>query len=151
MTICDRGYVARRHESRRAAGGRDAGSFAVEFALGVPIFVMVLFLLAAGWRVGGASIDVDSVAGTAARAASLARTPATAVTAARQIAEADLAGTCTRIDVQVDTANFHRGGSVTVQVTCTVSTRQLLGVHAPGSITTQASATSPLDIYRTTG
>jgi Flp pilus assembly protein TadG len=135
---------------RHVLGGRDNGSFAVEFALGVPIFVMVVFLLAGGLRVGGAYIDVDSLAGTAARAASLARSPAGAIAAARQVASADLDGKCTTIGVRVDTGNFHRGGSVTVHLSCTVSTRQLLGVRAPGSITTTASATSPLDIFRTT-
>jgi Flp pilus assembly protein TadG len=128
----------------------DAGSFAVEFAAGVPVFIASVLLIAAAWRFGGASIDVGSVAGTAARAASLARSPAQAVTAARQVADADLSGKCANIGVHVNTSNFHRGGSVTVQVSCTISTRQLVGIRAPGSLTASASATSPVDIFRTT-
>jgi hypothetical protein len=50
--------------------------------------------------------------------------------------------------VTVDTSDFRRGGTVRVTVACTVNTKGLLGVRLPGSITTRATSSSPLDLYR---
>lgn len=136
----------------RRWGGRghrcdDRGSTAVEIALAVPIFVALLLLLITSTRYASAMIEVQSTAGAAARAASLARSPTAASTAASQ-ASATLSD-CTTRTVTVDTSAFHPGGQVTVEVTCTISTRTLTGFAFPGSVTATATSTSPLDVYRT--
>ncbi len=111
--------------------------------------VLLLFLLTAAVHLGRAAIDVNSAAAAAARAASLARTAPAATTAARNAATADLAGQCASLSVTVDTSAFHRGGAVTVTVACTVTTHGLTGISIPGSVTTRAASTSPIDLYRT--
>ena len=127
----------------------DRGSVSVEIALSVPLVLLLLFLLSATVHLGRAAIDVNAAAAAGARAASLTRTPAAATTAARDTATADLAGRCAALVVTVDTTGFRRGGAVTVTVACTVTTRGLTGIDVPGSVTTQATSTSPLDMYRT--
>ena len=137
----------------RPVGGRrgDRGSVSVEIALSVPLMVLLLllFLLTAAVHLGRAAIDVNSAAAAAARAASLARTAPAATTAARNAASADLAGQCASVSVTVDTSVFHRGGAVTVTVACTVTTHGLTGINVPGTVTTRAASTSPIDLYRT--
>ncbi len=136
-----------RQPGRRRDG--DRGSVTVEIALAVPLMVLLLFLLTAAVHLGRAAIDVNSAAAAAARAASLARTAPAATTAARNAATADLAGQCASLSVTVDTSAFHRGGTVTVAVACTVTTHGLTGIDIPGAVTTRASSTSPIDLYRT--
>ena len=126
----------------------DRGSVTVEIALSVTLLVLLLFLLTAAVHLGRAAFDVNSAAAAAARAASLARTATAATTAARNAASADLAGQCASVSVTVDTSAFHRGGAVTVSVACTVTTHGLTGINIPGSVTTRAASTSPIDLYR---
>ncbi len=99
-------------------------------------------------HLGRAAIDVNAAAAAAARAASLSRSAPAATSAARTAATANLAGQCAAVSVTVDTSAFHRGGAVTVTVACTVTTHGLTGISIPGSVTTQASSTSPIDVYR---
>jgi Flp pilus assembly protein TadG len=138
---------------RWPAGGdrsRDGGSTAVELALGVPVTILLAFLIIAAFHVARASADTAAAAAAAARAASLSRTPTTATTAAQTSAAANLSGRCTAVSVTVDTSNFHRGGTVTVAVACTMTTRGLVGVGLPGTVTSRATSTSPLDLHRQT-
>lgn len=128
--------------------GGDRGSVAVELALGVPLLVLLLFLLIGAFNVGRANIDVNAAAGAAARAASLTRTSAAATTAATTSATTNLGTDCTRLSVSVDTSNYRRGGTVTVSLACTVPTRGLIGVGLPGALTITASSTSPIDRFR---
>jgi len=121
----------------------------VEIALSVPLIVLLLFLLTAAVHLGRAAIDVNSAAAAAARAASLSRSAPAATMAARNAATANLAGQCASVSVTVDTSAFHRGGAVTVTVACTVTTHGLTGISIPGSVTTRAASTSPIDVYRT--
>jgi Flp pilus assembly protein TadG len=136
---------------RRTTPGRlagDRGSVAVELAIGMALAVLFVFLLIGTFHIGRAEVDVNAAAAAASRAASLNGSASAAYLAASDGAAADLTGHCTRISVSVDTSQFHRGGAVTVHVGCTVSTRGLIGVRLPGSITVSASSTSPLDLYR---
>ena len=68
--------------------------------------------------------------------------------AARDSAAANLADRCAQVTVDVDTSGLRRGGQVTVQVACTVTTHGLLGVGLPGQLTLTGESTSPLDVYR---
>jgi Flp pilus assembly protein TadG len=148
MTVHIRQSPRPARQPRRRLGS-ERGSVAVEIALAVPLMVLLLFLLTAAVHLGRAAIDVNSAAAAAARAASLARTGPAATTAARNAATADLAGQCASLSVSVDTSAFHRGGTVTVAVACTVTTHGLTGIDIPGAVTTRASSTSPIDLYRT--
>ena len=149
MTVHNRQTAPPAHRPRCRSDG-DRGSVTVEIALAVPLMVLLLFLLTAAVHLGRAAIDVNSAAAAAARAASLARTAPTATTAARNAATANLAGQCASLSVTVDTSAFHRGGAVTVTVACTVTTHGLTGINIPGSVTTRAASTSPIDLYRST-
>ena len=76
----------------RRPGSRERGSAAAELVLVTPfLFLLLLFAVAAG-RLVQARLDVDSAAQQAARAASLARTPAAASAQAQEVAQAALAG-----------------------------------------------------------
>jgi len=126
----------------------DRGSVTLEITLAIPLLVMLVFVLVGALRLANATVDVNAAAGAASRTASLARTPGAARTAAHATATANLDGRCTSLDVDVDTSAFGRGGSVTVTVRCTVPTRGLTGLKLPGSVTSSASSTSPIDVYR---
>jgi Flp pilus assembly protein TadG len=123
---------------------------AVELALAVPILLAGLLLMMACFKVGAAHIDVTSAAGAAARAAAAQRTPAAATTAAQATASALLGDQCDQTTTSVDIGQFRPGGTVTVTLTCTTSLRKLTGFGLPTAVTTRASATSPLDVLRTT-
>ena len=73
--------------------------------------------------------------------------------AARAIAEEirrsiGLRLTCQPVAVTVDTSAFHPGGVVTARITCTVALADLAPLPVPGAETVQATATSPIDVYR---
>jgi Flp pilus assembly protein TadG len=111
---------------------------------------MLFFMVALG-RLAGARIDVDGAAAQAARAASVARGPASATAAAQQTAASALAGqgvTCGDLSVSVGVANFVPGGSVTVTVACSVSLADLVGLRLPSTETLSATAVEPVDLYR---
>jgi Flp pilus assembly protein TadG len=118
----------------------------------LPAMLLAVIAVAAAFHLSVARLDVESAAASAARAASLQRSPTTAVTAARDAAAADLAGrtvTCAVLDVAVDTSRFARGGSVTVTVTCQVDLATLTRTTGiPGHYTATATSTSPIDTYR---
>jgi len=133
--------------ARRHVRG-DRGAVAVEYALGIPMLVLVVLLAAGSFAMARANIDVNTAASSAARAASLSRDAATARSAAADTAHANLAGRCVTLTVHVDTTAFRRGGSVTVTVACTVSTQRLTGLGLPGTITFSATSTSPVDVFR---
>jgi Flp pilus assembly protein TadG len=136
--------------SRRPQSG-ERGSAAAELVLVTPfLFLLLLFAVAAG-RLVQARLDVDSAAQQAARAASLARTPAAASAQAMSVAQAALAGqsvSCSPAVITPDTADFVPGGEVTVQVTCTVHLSDLILLHVPGTETITSTFTSPIDTYR---
>jgi Flp pilus assembly protein TadG len=135
----------------RRPQSRERGSAAAELVLVTPfLFLLLLFAVAAG-RLVQARLDVDSAAEQAARAASLARTPAAASAQATSVAQAALAGqsvTCSPAVITPDTTDFTPGGEVTVQVSCTVHLSDLSLLHVPGTETITATFTSPIDTYR---
>ncbi|OHV31608.1 hypothetical protein CC117_25680 [Parafrankia colletiae] len=139
-----------RRRGRQSAGG-DRGSAAVELTLLTPLIVLLLLLIVYAGRAVNARGQVDTAAHTAARAASIARTPTQARTAAEQALAADLtpdAGPCTRVTVTVDTSQFHAGGVVRATVDCQLDQSDLAaGLPLPGQRIT-ATASAPIDVYR---
>ena len=140
----------RRSTARRGAAG-EAGAVATELVLLTPLLIVILLFVVALGRLAGARLEVDGAAAQAARAASIARDPATATAMAAQAATAALGSdhvTCGHLGVVTDTAAFAPGGEVTVTVTCTVDLADLTGLRLPPAESITASATSVVDTYR---
>lgn len=147
--------------SRRRAGARrgDEGSVAVEAAVLGPVLVLFILVIAAFGRVAVAHQAVDAAAAQAARAASIARTPAEASGSAQDAAAATLDDEhleCLAVDVDVDVTGFAapvgQPASVGAAVTCVVNLADLVGVPGlPGTIVVSGEVRSPLDTYRERG
>ena len=129
----------------------EAGAVATELVLLTPLLILLLLFVVALGRLAGARINVDGAAAQAARAASIATTPAGAAAEARQTAVVALGSdhvTCATLEVATNTARFAPGGSVTVTVTCAVALSDLTGLRLPASEQVASSATSVIDTYR---
>ena len=134
--------------------GRDeSGSVTAELVLLTPLLILMLLFVVALGRLSGARLEVDGAAAQAARAASIARDPATAVAMATQTATAALGSdhvTCSQLTVSTDTAQFAPGGSVAVTVTCHVALSDLTGLRLPASEPVTSRATAVIDAFRST-
>jgi Flp pilus assembly protein TadG len=134
---------------------RERGSVSVELALLAPALLLLLSFAVVAGRTQIAEGSVQEAARAAAREASLARDATTAAALAGAQAERALATQdlrCQRTTVDVDTAGFQappgQPGDVTVTITCVVGMADLLAPALPGSVTVEASFTSPVDAYR---
>lgn len=139
---------------RRAVPG-ERGSVTLELAIIAPFLLLLLGALILAGRVQVGAGAVEQAARSAAREASLARTPDAARIAAQQAADREIAAAgidCSAADVTVDVAGFGaplgQDAVVRVGVTCTVSMADLAIPGLPGSRTMSADAVSPLDRYR---
>ena len=139
---------------RRSA---DSGSATVELVILTPAVLLLLGLVVIGGRIALADNAISGVAGSAAREASLARSPAQAIAAAQTTASSTLADQnlhCLSTQVDVDTAGFAAapgtGASVRVDVYCTVALNEMALPGLPGSRTLHDFSVSPLDPYRET-
>ena len=131
--------------------GGEAGAVATELVLLTPLLILMLLFVVALGRLAGARLEVDGAAAQAARAASIARDPATATAMAAQTAVAALGSdhvTCAHLTVNTDVAGFAPGGQVAVTVTCTVGLSDLVGLRLPAAQSITSTATSVVDTYR---
>src|ERR687896_1488443 len=136
--------------ARSTDGATDHGA-AVELALTAPLLVLMLLFLVAAGRLTLARQEVDSAARQAARAASLARSPQNAPTAATATARAALSGSrpsCRTFHVATDTTAFRPGGRVAFTVTCTAALSDLAMLGVPGTREITARFSAPLDRFR---
>ncbi|MHB8342537.1 MAG: TadE/TadG family type IV pilus assembly protein [Mycobacteriales bacterium] len=141
--------AAQARQQRRGAAER--GSVTAELVLLTPLLILILLFVVALGRLASARLQVDTAAGDAARAASLARDPVTATQLAEQTATATLAGghlSCAHLGVSVDTADFVPGGWVAVTVTCSVSLADMTGLRLPATETVSSRFVEPIDRYR---
>jgi Flp pilus assembly protein TadG len=136
----------------------DRGSVTVELTLVVPALVLVLGLLVAGGRIWFARTVVAGAAQTAARAASLARTPSAAAAHGRDAGRASLSTAglrCASTSVQVGTAAFAvpvgTPATVRASVHCTVPLADVLLPGLPGSLALDGQGAAALDTYRSRG
>jgi len=146
-----RGRVELMRRLRRLCAAGDAGSSTAEAALLTPLLVAVLLLVVLCGRLVTAKMDLQAAASAAARSASIARSDAAARAEADRTARETLAGrgvTCQQASVTVTTGGLRPGGAVTVTVACTVPLADLALLAVPGSRTVQATATSPVDVWR---
>jgi Flp pilus assembly protein TadG len=135
--------------------GSDAGSAAIEAAVGTPAFMLFVLLIIFGGRVAIAHQAVQSAASEAARTASIARTQGEAQTAGESGASASLSSQglhCVSRRVSVDASGFALpvGTPARIQATvdCTIDLSDVAAPGVPGSMTITESMTSPLDTYR---
>jgi Flp pilus assembly protein TadG len=138
---------------RRLSTGEE-GSVATELVLLTPLLVLMLLFVVALGRTVSARMEVDGAAAQAARAASIARDPATATAMAEQAATTALGSdhvTCADLTVTTDTADFAPGGQVAVTVTCTVDLADLVGLRLPASQSISSTSTAVIDLYRAVG
>ena len=135
---------------RRTRPG-EAGGAAVEVALVAPVLIVMLLFVVGLGRLASARAAVDGAARDAARQASIRRSPARAVAEAEALARAALAGrdvTCTDLAVDVDVAELRPGGSVAVEVACTVALSDVSLSGLPGSKRLRSSFVAPVDRLR---
>lgn len=128
-------------------------SMAVEAVLLVPVLVLVLAVMVAGWRIWTVRADVRQASHAAARSASLQTSGARARVMATQVARTQLAATpCRQMSIDVDTSDFSRpdlsDASVSVRIGCSVELGDLLLPGVPGSVDASATGSSVLDRFR---
>jgi Flp pilus assembly protein TadG len=139
--------------SRSGWAHRDDGSATAEVTLVTSILIMILVLAGVYVHRGvDARIRINDVANQAARAASLQRTPDQARAEARTTATAALSSAglaCRSLNVTT-AADLQPGGTVTVDVSCTVDFGDAILLGASDSQQLSASAVAPVDTWRST-
>lgn len=132
----------------------DRGSVATEVTLVTPFLIMLLVFVAVLIHRGvDARLRLDDAAHQAARAASLQRSHAAAAAAAQSSAASALAtarGLCQSLGVAA-TGAIVPGGVVTVTVSCVLDLRDAVLLGVPGQTRLSATASEPLDTYRSAG
>lgn len=133
----------------RAGRRADRGSMAVEIVILTPLLVAFVMLVIAFGRYVNVRGQVEAVARDAARAASVERTAGGAQAAANAtVAAGTRTGTCSGAGL---TGAFVAGGTVQVEVRCSVTMSDLGLVGVPGTVTVSGTSAAPLDTYRRTG
>ncbi len=135
--------------------GQQRGSVAVEFALVVPVLVLLVGLVVGGARTWLARATVEQAAGAAARGISQARDPGGATRVARELAAAQAAVgglRCLRLGVEVDVTALAtqpgRPAVVSATVSCDVPLGDVLVPGWPGVVLVEASAEAVVDRFR---
>ncbi|MFI1484604.1 TadE/TadG family type IV pilus assembly protein [Streptomyces sp. NPDC020747] len=139
------GFV--RQRARAAAGARDRGLSTIEVVILAPVMILfILVLVAFGQLVDGRGA-IDGAARDAARAGSIQKNHAIAVSEARKAAAADLGDVCSGpVTVNQTSAGFEPDTIFTVEVSCEVRGLAMLGLDVPTTLT--ASFSSPIDPLR---
>ena len=140
--------MSRRHQPDRGL------STAVEAALLVPLVMVLVAAMVAGFRVWQARTELRQTAGAAARAASQARTADEAQRRLLQVADAN-PRSCSSLQAGSDLGAFSlpagQAGEVSVTLTCRVPLADLGLPGLPGHVTVTAAGSAPLDTYRRRG
>lgn len=141
--------LLRKVARRAAADNRDRGLSTVEVVILAPVMILfILVLVAFGQLVDGRGA-IDGAARDAARAGSIQKDHARAMSEARKAAEADLGDVCSGpVSVVQTSQGFDAATFFTVEVSCEVRGLAMLGLDVPTTLT--ASFSSPLDPFRRT-
>ena len=125
------------------------GSAAVELVLVTPVLIALMLFVVAGGRLASARADVDAAARDSARAASIARSPASAERDGKAAAEAVLNDrSCQTPSVTIDTTGFRPGGTVAATVSCEIDLADLTGLGLPGRRLISSRFVEPVDVFR---
>ena len=123
------------------------------------MYLLVFVLVAVGFvgfvgRLHAAGVQVTSTSQAAARAASLTASSDQGRAAAQDAVDSStLSSRCNSraladMSWMPSSTGSWQGGSVTVQVSCTVRNQTLTGVWSPGSRTVVMTDTQPIDRYQ---
>lgn len=131
----------------------ERGSAALEVAICAPVMLLLVALVVLGGRIALARQTVTAAADSAARAASISRTAATASTTAGRIARDMLADAgCRGIDVSINTRAFASPpgtpGTIRATVTCHLDLASIPLPGAPDTLPLTDTGTSSLDTFR---
>ena len=124
----------------------------VELAIVLPAVVVGLLLVIGLGILGQAKAGVQAVAGEAARAGALTSTAAAAEAAGTDRAHQVATGyglDPARLAVTVDTRDFRRSGTLTVEVDYRVPLQDLLPMIWGADVALSQTASEPIDVYRT--
>ncbi|MFJ9708605.1 TadE/TadG family type IV pilus assembly protein [Streptomyces sp. NPDC101234] len=125
----------------------DRGLSTVEVVILAPVMILfILVLVAFGQLVNGRGA-IDGAARDAARAGSIQKDHATAMSEAQKAADADLSDVCSGpVSVVQTSEGFAPDTIFTVEVSCEVRGLAMLGLDIPTTLS--ASFSSPLDPFR---
>ena len=134
------------------SGRDDRGSAPVEVALLAPVILGFLMVVIFAGRVAYAEAELQAAASAAARAASQQASVGFAQDAATKVVDDNLADAgivCSGQQVEItDPSAFEPGGSVDVEVACTIQLEDLMFFTFPGNRTVRAHATEVIDTFR---
>jgi hypothetical protein len=141
MGVCGRGDEPH--------GKDDRGLSTIEVVILAPVMILfILVLVAFGQLVDGRGA-LDGAARDAARAGSIQKDHATAISEAKKAAQADLSDVCSGpVSVVQTSAGFEPDTIFSVEVSCQVRGLAMLGLDIPTTL--KASFSSPLDPFRRT-
>jgi len=149
------GRPGRGRAAHRCLAGAERGSVTLELVVWAPGLLLIIGLLLVAGRLSGANGAVEQAAVDAARTASLARVPATALSLATGTARQTLAAqglACTGLTVTIDTSGFARPpgepATVSATVTCPVRLSDLSLPGVPGTREVRHTSISALDTFR---
>ena len=133
--------------------GGEQGSAAIEAVIAGPLVVLMVLLVVFGGRVALAHQSVQAIAANTARAASLARSPAQATSAANQAMQAGFQQSlpCKQHTLSLDLAGFDKPPGTPASVTATISCRLTsadLGLPGLPDLQVSSAMTSAVDTYR---
>ncbi len=135
-------------------GCDDRGSLSVELVVLAPVVLLVVLVTLVFGRVSEARQQVVEASRAGAEMAAVLPTVGTAQWVGSINAVIDLIGrthTCEHPTISIDTSHFVPGGYVTARVSCLVLLSDIGFPGLPGSTTVTASATAPIDPYRSVG
>jgi Flp pilus assembly protein TadG len=135
---------------------RDQGSVAIEVAILIPVFAMLIGLAVVEGRSVLAQAAIENAAFTAARVASLDRDQITAEIDGENTAHQSLDAqnlTCSSLTVHVDTTEFNHPlgtpANVSVKIICVLQFNDFSALPGtPPTRTLTATFISPIDEYR---
>jgi Flp pilus assembly protein TadG len=125
----------------------DEGLSTIEVVVLAPVLMLFVLVLVGFGLLVDARGAIDGAARDAARAGSLQRDRASAMSQAQLAAQADLGSTCSGpANVRQMSAGFQAGGLFTIEVSCQVRGLAMLGLDIGTQLT--GRSTAPLDPYR---
>ena len=128
----------------------ERGSAGVDASIAITGLLMMLFLVVGGLRIAGTDGDVDAAARAGARAASQAYDSTAGQSAARAVVEDALAsrGVACRNLLVTASGSWAPGGSVRVDVSCTIDLSDVTLAGLPGDRLSTGSAVEVVDVIR---